>query len=137
MNLTARSGWVLLSLVGALGCQPPYIPPHPVVPDVPLPERRVSAQGLVLSVERPRPEDAQSYVHVLIAPTGKQPIRLILAPGWYLDRQGIRFEPQQRVTAEGKRALHQGQASIMVERISTEHGSYRLRDEQEQPVWVP
>ncbi len=136
MNLTARSGCVLVLLVGALGCQPPYLPPHPVVPDVPLPERRVSAQGLVLSVERPRPEDAQSYVQVLIAPSGEQPIRLILAPGWYLDRQGIRFEPQQRVAAEGKRTVHQGQTSIMVERIATEQGSYELRDEQQQPVWL-
>ena len=136
MNLTARSGWVLLSLVGALGCQATSAPPHPVVPDAPLSERSVNAQGVVLSVERPRPEDAQSYVHVLIAPTGGQPIRLILAPGWYLDGQGIRFEPQQRVSAQGTRAVHEGQAGIMVESISTEQGSYRLRDDQEQPAWL-
>jgi hypothetical protein len=116
----------------AFGCQPRV----PRLPDGPIAERRVSAQGSVISVERPRPDDTQTYVHVLIAPADSQPVRLILAPGWYLDRQGLRFEPNQKVVVEG-RAARDGEPGIVVERISSGQRSYRLRDEQAKPLWTP
>jgi hypothetical protein len=119
-----------------MACQPrPFPPELPRHPNGPIADASVSTRGLVVSVERPRPEDSKSYVHVLISAEDRQPIRLILAPGWYLDQHGIRFEPEQAVTASGKRAVHGGQPSIVVERISTSQGTLLLRDEQDHPVW--
>jgi hypothetical protein len=133
MAFSHRTTHLALALATALGCHP-YGPDLPRHPDVPIPDQRVSLQGSVISVERPRPEDTKSYVHVLIAPTDKKPVRLILGPGWYLDRQGIYFEPHQNVVAEG-RAARDGESGIVVERISSGDRSYQIRDEQARPLW--
>ena len=92
-------------------------------------------QGVVSSVERPRPEDGQAFVHIVITPSDTQPIRLVLAPGWYLEEQGIRFEPNQTVQASGKRVVENGQPSLVVQTLRRGEQSYILRDEREQPVW--
>jgi hypothetical protein len=125
-----------LALIAALGCQPfgPELPRHP---DVSPPQSSISERGSVISIERPRPEDTKSYVHVLIAPTDRKPIRLILGPGWYLDRHGIRFEANQAVLAEGRATGGGSDPGIVVERISIGEKSYRLRDEQARPLWGP
>jgi hypothetical protein len=91
---------------------------------------------VVSSVERPRPDDAQTFVRIVLVPADKQPIRLVLAPGWYLEQQGIRFEPQQAVRVEGKRTEENGAPTIVVRRIHQGERSYVLRDEQEQPAWL-
>lgn len=91
----------------------------------------------MISIERPRPEDTKSYVHVLIVPADRKPVRLILGPGWYLDRQGIRFEPNQAVLAEGRATAGGTDPGIVVERISIGEKSYRLRDEHARPLWGP
>ena len=97
---------------------------------------QISAQGTVLSVERPRPEDTQSFVHLVIAPGDQKPIRLALAPGWYLERQGIRFEPHENVRFEGRTVSHDGEETrVEVRRIEQGDRSYILRDEQNRPAW--
>ena len=114
-------------------------------PTVPFPRResappaasdRVSTQGVVLSVERPRPEDSQSFVHVVINPDDQRPIRLALAPGWYLDRQGLKFAPNDPIRVEGSRGSARGEPEIVVHRVYQGERSYILRDEQSRPVWL-
>jgi hypothetical protein len=128
---------VVFSLVAAcvplLACHP-YGPELPRHPDVPIPENRVMARGVVVSVERPRPEDSQSYVHVVISDEGRRPVRLILGPGWFLDREGIHFEPNQVVRAEGRRST-ETEGGIVVESVSSGDKTYQLRDEQHRPAW--
>ena len=123
----------LALLLGATSCQPR-------VPRVPGPwaepaRGTVIAEGVVLSEERPRPEDAQSYVHLLIEPRGEQPIRLVLAPGWYLDERGLRFAPNESVRVEGTRSSEGGPTLILVHRLQRGDRSYVLRDDRAQPVW--
>lgn len=128
---------LLLSvLLTGAGCQP-RVPPHAPGPwTQPARAGSVVAEGVVLSVERPRPEDSQAYVHVVLEPSGGQPVRLVLAPGWYLDREGIRFDPRDPLRVEGKRASEEGTTTIVVERLQQGERSYVLRDEQERPAWL-
>ena len=95
----------------------------------------MTLQGVVSSVERPRPEDGQAFVHIVVTPSDTQPIRLVLAPGWYLEEQGIRFEPNQTVQASGKRVVENGRPSLVVQTLRHGEQSYILRDESEKPVW--
>jgi hypothetical protein len=130
-----RSSSLLLGLVMALSCHPyPTGPELPRHPDASTSDQRVSLSGSVISIERPRPEDTKSYVHLLIAPTDSKPVRLILGPGWYLDREGIYFKPHQSIVAEG-RPTREGQQGIVVERISSGDRSYQIRDAQARPLW--
>lgn len=109
------------------------VPPPRVDPRT---ESMITMEGIVSSVERPRPEDSQAYVHLVVTPADGVPIRLVLAPGWYLDEQGIRLEPRQTVQVSGKRVVKDGQSGIVVQRLRRGDESYILRDEHEQPKWL-
>lgn len=134
MNILTKAGVALL--LGALSsCQPrePRVP-RPWASAAPA-TGNVVAEGVVLSEERPRPEDTQSYVHVVLLPSDQQPIRLVLAPGWYLDAQGLRFVPNERLRVEGKRSDEGGPTLLVVHRLQRGDRSYMLRDERDQPAW--
>jgi hypothetical protein len=99
-------------------------------------EASSTTRGVVLSVERPRPEDSQAFVHVVITPAEERPIRLVLAPGWYLEERGLRLEPQQAVEVRGRHVVQDGEPSIIVQSVRQGERSYILRDEREQPAWL-
>lgn len=133
MNTATQAARLLLPLL--LGCQPlPPTAPPPL--GQPSPNGSMVTEGVISSVERPRPEDAQTFVHVVMIPADKQPIRLVLAPGWYLDEHGIRFDPQQSLRVEGRRTVENGTPTIVVRSLQQGERSYILRDEQEQPAWL-
>jgi hypothetical protein len=68
-------------------------------------------------------------------PRDQQPVRLVLAPGWYLDEQGLRFTPNESLRVEGTRGNEDGPTLIVVHRLQRGDRSYLLRDEREQPLW--
>lgn len=125
----------MLSLAFLMGCQP-------VAPRVPSPfgqptaDAPLTTRGVILSVERPRPDDSQAFVHVVIAPADQQPIRLVLAPGWYLQKSGLRFEAREPVEVRGKYVVQNGEPSIVVQSVRQGDRSYVLRDERERPAWL-
>lgn len=95
----------------------------------------IRAQGTVLSVERPYPEDSKTFVHLVISPPDKQPIRAVLGPGWYLDKQGMRFEPNDVVRVAGRPSKHGGQSAIEVQELEQAGHHYLLRDPQWHGAW--
>lgn len=122
--------WALVAVTAS--CRPMF----------PMPPRELAAagdpvatQGIVSSVERPRPEDSQVFVHVVMTPGDQRPIRLTLAPGWYLDREGLDLAPNDAIRVEGNRAMRAGEPEIVVRRVYKGDRSYILRDERSRPVW--
>jgi hypothetical protein len=135
VSLTRRATFVLPALLLAIlpACKP--TPPRLPTPfNQPQAGRQTTIEGVVLSVERPRPDDSQTFVHVVISPADRTPIRLVLAPGWYLEEKGIRFEPRDLVQASGRRVVENGEPNIIVQSIR-QGDRYLLRNEQDQPVW--
>ena len=118
----------------AAGCQPPPHLPEPV--GRPIAGDQATLQGVVLSVERPRPEDSQAYVHVLLAPAGQEPIRLVLAPRWYLDKQGIRYDANEKLTVRGQRVVEGRRSTVIARQVRQGDKSYILRDEKDRPAWL-
>lgn len=96
----------------------------------------MTTQGVVLSVERPRPEDTQAFVHVVITPADQRPVRLVLAPGWYLEKSGLHLEPRESVEVSGKHVVENGESTIVVQSVRQGGHSYVLRDERERPAWL-
>jgi len=117
------------------GCHPG--PPHTSEPvGHSVANEPAALQGVVLSVERPGPDDSRAYVHVVLAPADEQPIRLALAPGWFLDQKGIRYDPHERLTVEGQRVVEGGKSTVVVRQVRQDDKSYVLRDEQDRPAWL-
>lgn len=132
--MNARSILALGALLAIVACQP-YGPPPPHEPLPPIASPQITAQGTVLSVERPRPEDSEAFVHVVIVPQDQRPVRLALGPGWYLERQGLRFAPSDPVLAKGRSVRRNGESTLEVETIEQGGKSYVLRDGQHRPAW--
>lgn len=103
--------------------------------DQPHAGKPMTVEGVVLSVERPRPEDTQAFVHLVISPADRPPIRLVLAPGWYLEERGLRFEPRDTIQANGRPVVENGESNIIVQSIRQGDRSYLLRDQHDQPAW--
>jgi hypothetical protein len=133
---TLGSALLFLASVVPGACQPRPFTPKPPPPFTPTAAPQISAQGVVLSVERPRPEDSQSYVHLLVSPADHKPVRLVLGPGWYLEREGMRFEPNESVRFHGRSVSREGRSGIEVQRIEHGQRSYILRDDQNRPAWT-
>ena len=131
----AMSSFAMLFLPLLIACQP--MPPRIPSPfGQPTADAPMTTQGIVMSVERPRPEDSQAFVHVVITPADQHPIRLVLAPGWYLEKSGLRFEPRETVEVRGKQVVQNGESSIVVQTVRQGDRNYVLRDEREQPTWL-
>ncbi len=129
----ARS--VALWLAAASWACNPLYPVPPRNPSLAAADPRVSTEGLILSVERPKPEDSQSFVHLVITPGDQKPVRVDLAPGWYLDEQGLSFKPNDRVSVEGRQVTADGESRIVAERLTQGERVFVLRDGKSPPAW--
>ena len=94
-----------------------------------------AADGRVLGVERASPEQPATYVAIVFQADGKEPIRIELAPGWYLEERGLHFTPQDRVHVEGKTEARPGGSVLVVRRIEKDGKVLELRDESGRPAW--
>lgn len=123
---------VLLPLASA--CQPPprRIPDPYSQPQAGSPS---TLQGVISSVERPVPDDSRAYVHVVLTPFDRRPVRLVLAPGWYLEEQGLRLAPDDSLRVEGRRVVGDGGEAFVVKRVHHRDRDYDLRDDHDQPKW--
>lgn len=95
-----------------------------------------TVDGRVLGVERSVPDSPATYVSIVVQPDREQPVRVELAPGWYLDRRGLRFSEADRVQVEGRRERRDGGAVVVARRIRTSAGVVELRDADERPAWT-
>jgi hypothetical protein len=99
-------------------------------------QRVYTADGHVLGVERSNPENPESYVHIVVAIDGKEPVRVELAPGWYLDEQGLRFSKEDAVWVEGQRTVREGKTVVVARRVRNGDETIMLRDDHGRPAWL-
>jgi hypothetical protein len=127
--MTRRYIW--LPLLWLAACRYP--------PDEPrLPQQQplvYTADGDVLGVERASPEDAATYVQLVVRPGVEAPVRVELGPGWYLEQGGLRFTQGDKVHVEGWRSAHDGGKTIVAKRVRSSTGTLELRDSPSHPLW--
>lgn len=90
--------------------------------------------GQVMGVDQvPIEQYNDSTVHLTVATEGEQQVRLELGPGWYLNEQGVAFEPQQHIEFRGKRA---GEGNTYVaHQLRKGQQTVDLRDDSGTPRW--
>lgn len=91
--------------------------------------------GEVMGVDRiPIDQYNDSTVHLVVSTEAPETVDLELAPGWYVDEQGLAFQPNQRIEYRG----HSNTAGkFTVYEIRRGDATIQLRDETGAPRWQP
>lgn len=128
--MRAFSVLVLSLWLGACASRQPVAQVRrPNIPEV------YTADGRVLGVERPLPEDRATNVHVLFQPRGEEPVNVELGPGWYMDEGKLRFDAKDDISVEGHREVQNGKSVIVARRVRKGATTLQLRDEEAKPLW--
>jgi hypothetical protein len=133
--------WRFISMVAAAftlaACGPPELP-RPLAADQPSEPAHSAAslEGEVLGVDHTPPADSlESGTRVELRQTGDRPVIVDLAPGWYLDEQGIRYSRADRVQVEGTYIERQGRHVLYASRVKQGGRTVELRDIKGRPLW--
>ncbi len=149
MSLSLSRGWRTAALLGlplVIGCSPPPSDPNgPWRPPEPEPVR-LAFDGTILGADGVPPERRLAEdVHLTVTPTvvtsggetlvGVE-VSVQLAPGWYLDERGLRFEHDNEVHVEGAYRREGGKIIVLATRIAKKGTPVvELRDEKGNPLW--
>lgn len=88
----------------------------------------------MIGVDQRTPEEQLRYgLRIKLQPQGSPLVVVELAPGWYLDRQGLRFFERDRLSILGSSSA--GDPVLHAQTVSKGSLTVRLRDEQGRPVW--
>ncbi len=71
----------------------------------------------------------------LILKSASEEVAVHLGPGWYLDKQGLKVAPGDRIEVHGSRIIFEGKPTIIAARIKKGDQSLMLRDDNGLPVW--
>ena len=67
--------------------------------------------------------------------TDQDPIEVILGSRSYVEQQGLKFEPQDRVTVRGSRGAVEGKPTIIAAEVTKGGKTLKFRDANGMPVW--
>jgi hypothetical protein len=91
--------------------------------------------GEVVSIEKISRAKAMSYGVHLMVKTDEEIIPVHLGPGWYIEKQGIAIEPDDKVEIKGSRIIFDGKPAIIAAEVKKGDEILRLRDENGFPFW--
>jgi hypothetical protein len=96
----------------------------------------IRVEGTVSRNDRlPSPEERLSEVAVITLHASGEPIRVELAPGWFLDEHGLKYSPEDRLLVTGERIEQNGESRLVASEVEQGGVRLRLRDEQGRPLW--
>ncbi|RJR41291.1 MAG: DNA-binding protein [Deltaproteobacteria bacterium] len=67
--------------------------------------------------------------------TEQGPIEVILGRGSYVEQQGLRLEPQDKVTVKGSRVAVEGKPTVIATEVTKGEKTLKLRDANGMPLW--
>jgi hypothetical protein len=67
--------------------------------------------------------------------TDQGPIEVILGRSGYVEQQGLKLEPQDKVTVKGSRVAVEGKPTIIAAEVTKGEKILKLRDGNGMPVW--
>jgi hypothetical protein len=132
--------YTLLLCLAAVGCAPAVGPqPFDIREGQFVPaeySQPTTADGEVLGVDRQSPSrELAEGLTVRLRAGGADPVVVQLAPGWYLEQNGIGYGPSERVVVRGRRAQRAGSPVFVATEIQSGDRWIPLRDEQGRPLW--
>jgi hypothetical protein len=129
-------------VAGLGGCGPPGLPPlvergKPSA-HAARAEPLVTVDGEVMGVDRVPTEDKLAGgIRVSLAASGRAPVEVHLAPGWYLDERGLKLVEREHVRVLGTPSVRVGRTTVVAWEVRKGGETYRLRDERGKPLWNP
>ena len=92
--------------------------------------------GRVILVEKITPRTGMSYgVHATLQ-SEKETISVHLGPGWYIENQDVKIEPQDTIEVKGSRVTLAGKPAIIAAEVKKGDELLKLRDQSGFPVWA-
>ncbi|MHC4307599.1 MAG: hypothetical protein ACYSR7_03125 [Planctomycetota bacterium] len=99
------------------------------------PDTTVTISGEVISVEKTVPRKGMFYGVHLMVKTGEKTVSVHLGPGWYIENQGIVFEPEDKLKITGSEVTFDEEEVIIASEIMRGDEVLELRDEKGIPAW--
>ncbi len=99
------------------------------------PDTAETISGEVLSVEKVAPRNEMFYGVHLMVKTGEKTVSVHLGPGWYMEDQGIVFEPKDKVEITGSKVTFDGEEAIIATEVKKGDEILKLRDKNGIPYW--
>lgn len=99
------------------------------------PDTAETLSGEVLSVEKVSPRNGMFYGVHLMVKTGEKTVSVHLGPGWYMEDQGILFEPKDKVEISGSKVTFDGEEAIIATEVKKGDKTLKLRDKNGIPYW--
>jgi hypothetical protein len=92
--------------------------------------------GEVVSVDKITNTKGRGYGVHLTLKTDKEAISVHLGPGWYIEKQGIKIKPGDKIEVTGSRITYEGKPAIIAAEVKKGDEILRLRDENGFPLWA-
>jgi hypothetical protein len=92
-------------------------------------------KGEVARVEKFLAGNGRDYGVRAILETGREKIAVILGPVEYLEKQGLKIEPKNRVTVTGSRITIQGRPILIAMEVKGD-APMKLREQSGRPDWA-
>jgi len=91
--------------------------------------------GEVEKIELFTPRRGMSQGVHMVLKTDKGSIPVHLGPSWYMDKQGVKFEPGDKVEVTGSRITFNKKPAIIASEVKKGGQALKLRDETGTPAW--
>ncbi len=96
-----------------------------------------TADGEISGVDRRDPSrELSEGLMIELRDDDDRPLAVRLAPGWYLDEQGIAYGPRERLSVRGHRSVQNGEPVFVVNEVRQNGRWVRLRDASGRPLWT-
>lgn len=92
--------------------------------------------GEVISEEQLVPMNGMSYGVHLMVKTENETISVHLGPGWYVENQDVKIDPNNRIEIKGSRITFKGKPAIIAAEVRIGDDILKLRDDSGFPLWV-
>ncbi len=99
------------------------------------PDTTVTIRGEVISVEKTIPRKGMFYGVHLMVKTGENTVSVNLGPGWYIEDQGITFEPEDKLEITGSKVTFDEEQVIIASEVKKGDEVLELRDGNGIPAW--
>jgi hypothetical protein len=91
--------------------------------------------GEVVSVQKIVPMRGMSGGLHFILRSDKGTISVHMGPVWFLEKEGIKIEPKDRVTVSGSRITFKGEPALIAAEIKKGGKTWKLRNDNGFPLW--
>jgi hypothetical protein len=92
--------------------------------------------GEVVSVDKTPSGKGRSSGVGLTLKTEKETLQVVLGPAWYLEQQGLRLAPRDKVEITGSWTSYEGRALLIAGEVKKGEKTLKLRNEAGVPVWA-